>query len=456
MTRAKMDRIALFLARLDDARAMHATGLSALALAGAIHAHAQEPAAVQSLNSRPEGPSMQPSISGDGRFVAFQRLDATSGMLDVTRGWDIFVHDRSNGTTTKIADAHDEPLIHPAISADGSVVVFLEPRRDVAPAASGFRRRAWWVVAHDLGNGETHPLASSVLCDRVYWPNWRPSVSRDGRFVAFVAHAETGQLQAYVLDRETGAKEQVSVGTGGQVSERDVDFAAISANGRYAVFTSASTLLATPSVPDPFDYDEEHRHVFLRDREKQITQYASDRALRQLGYSDYVEPFVSEDGRFVAYNHNDARKMGCPHVGFVSDLADEKAGRLLDVSGSEWFQGRVWITSMTPDARFVVVESRRHDLAPYDASHRYKQVFLFERETARWRLVSARPDGKPANGLCAAGSISADGRYVAFESEAGDLVPGDTNNLSDVFVRDIETGTTERITESAQGEPQAK
>ena len=96
---------------------------------------------------------------------------------------------------------------------------------------------------------------------------------------------------------------------------------------------------------------------------------------------------------------------------------------------------------VSADGRYVVFSSYATDLVAHDTNNQ-RDVFVRDTRTGRTRLVSVGVGGAQGNGESREGSISADGRYVAFNSFATNLVPGDTNNSPDVFVRDLRTGRT--------------
>ena len=112
--------------------------------------------------------------------------------------------------------------------------------------------------------------------------------------------------------------------------------------------------------------------------------------------------------------------------------------------------GNSWPRSISADNDRVVFYSAASNLVPGDTNG-VTDVFVRELSTGRTIRVSVASDGAQANGGCGAGLISADGRYVAFESDATNLVPGDTNALSDVFVHDMITGKTTRVNVACDG-----
>ena len=106
--------------------------------------------------------------------------------------------------------------------------------------------------------------------------------------------------------------------------------------------------------------------------------------------------------------------------------------------------------SVSYDGRFVAFESSSDNLVPGVTSLNY-QVYVRDRQLSTTYLVSADPSGGPADFHCWSASISADGRFVAFESTAANLVPGDTNAHNDIFVRDLQSLATERVSVSSGG-----
>jgi Tol biopolymer transport system component len=107
--------------------------------------------------------------------------------------------------------------------------------------------------------------------------------------------------------------------------------------------------------------------------------------------------------------------------------------------------------AISDDGRFVVFVS--DDSAPLLGSSSFEEIFVRDRQTGTTALLSVAPDGAPVDGESSSPAISGDGRSVAFESYASNLVPGDTNDTWDVFMWDRQTGKTEVISVSSSGAP---
>ena len=330
-----------------------------------------------------------PAISGDGRLVAFGSDAADLVAGDANGFVDVFVRDRAAGTTRRVSVAtdgseSDSNSFDPAISADGRVVAFFSGASNLVPGRSVPDAG---VYAHDLDSGATEWLSVPLDGGSVQTgPSFRPSVSADGRFVAFASASDAlvaGDTNlsedAFVRDRELDTTTRVSVRSdGGQIEEprRRADDTAISADGRYVVFTSDARDLV-PGVAGSV------LQVFVHDRESGSTSVASVNAAGAAGYGDdSYGPSISGDGRLVAF-----------HTGAYN-----------------FFPGHVF------GAIDVVV-----------------------RDTVA-QTTRAMALGQGGSDFNLFPSISADGAWIAFGSTMSSLVDGDTNGVIDVFRRPVAGG----------------
>src|SRR5207249_3430991 len=111
-------------------------------------------------------------------------------------------------------------------------------------------------------------------------------------------------------------------------------------------------------------------------------------------------------------------------------------------------------SALSADGRFVAFDSAATDLVAGDTNGA-SDVFVHDRQTGMTERVSVASDGTQGNNASSCPALSADGRFVAFDSDATNLVAGDTNGATDVFVHDRQTGTTERVSVPSGGRTQS-
>ena len=290
-----------------------------------------------------------------------------------------------------------------------------------------------------------------------------PAVSGDGRFVAFRSLASTlvpGDTNevgdVFVHDRSTGVTERVSVDSRerqavdadqGGVLDSNFGPPAISADGRFVAFASSATNLVKSDRNQVAD-------IFVRDRAAGTTERVSVPSRKTAANGESGHPAISPDGRFVAFS-SIAYNLVPGDTNFTFDvfLADQQAGAIERVSVSSAGQ-QADNTSEDPaisaDGRFVAFSSSASDLVPGDDDGA-SDVFVRDRQAGTTESISIVDPSTGFGAHSGAAAISADGRYVGFNSLDDALVPGDTNNSYDVFVRDRSTGGLERVSLSSAG-----
>ncbi|MDQ1535490.1 MAG: hypothetical protein QOF28_3251 [Actinomycetota bacterium] len=277
------------------------------------------------------------------------------------------------------------------------------------------------------------------------------AISADGRYVAFESFAsnlvagDTNDVpDVFVRDNVTGTTSRVSVSSAEGQGDDSSNSPAISADGRYVAFFSlASNLVAGDTN---FEYD-----VFVRDTVAGTTSRASvnSSGVEGNGSSPY-KPSISADGRYVAFG-SFASNLVAGDTNDVLDVfvRDTVAGttRRASVDSAE-VQGNEnsFHPAISASGRYVAFDSGATNLVPNDINGLNSDIFVRDTvagTTARVSVDSAEVQGNDGSYDAA---ISADGRYVTFYSGATNLVAGDTNGFSDVFVRDTIGGTTSRVT----------
>ncbi|MFI2618386.1 RICIN domain-containing protein [Streptomyces sp. NPDC018584] len=254
-----------------------------------------------------------PSISADGRHVAFQSFSATLVPGDVNNEWDVFVRDRQTGTTQRISetgegnDGYDNST-RPSISADGGHIAYLS---NSAHLVAGDTNNQHDVFVWGRQSGATERV--SVAGDGSEGnggASSAPSISSDGRHVSFASHASNlvagdtnGKEDVFLRDRRAGTIERVSLSRGGGQGNAYATNPAVSGDGRYVAFSSGSTNLLVRDTNGVAD-------VFVRDRETGATHRVSSSGSGIEADGLCTSPSVSGDGRFVAFASAAANLIG--------------------------------------------------------------------------------------------------------------------------------------------------
>ena len=284
------------------------------------------------------------------------------------------------------------------------------------------------------------------------------ALSGNGRYVVFSSDAsnlvdgDTNSRDIFVRDRQNGTTELVSVASDGTQANRPASFPAISGNGRFIVYESEADNLVpgdTNEASDIFCYDRQNGTTFL-------VSLTSDGSQAN---GDSFTPSTSSDGRYVTFtslanNLVEGDTNGDRDV-FVRDLQTGTTERI-SVS-SEGVQGNSASGGLgagpgriSGDGRYVVFGSFAGSLTPDDNNLR-DDVFLRDRTLGTTVRASVSGDGAEGNDHSLYGDASDDGRYVVFHSASNNLVPEDTNDEMDIFLRDVVAGTTTRISLGLEG-----
>jgi Tol biopolymer transport system component len=391
--------------------------------------------------------SYNPVISDDGNYVAFKSIGAAQLVLrhNLQTGATDLVSTNTIGNTI----GFDDPS-GPDMTADGRFIAYTA---QTGPGTLTYSSVYLW-DAQTAANVLVSANLSGTISSNTFSDT--PAVSADGRFVTFVSdavdlatNAEAGTYQVYIRDMVSGTTKLVSADVNGGVSgDTGGAIPTISADGRYVAFDSFDGDYVANDNNAAFD-------VFVRDTATDTTDLVSQstptlQSLTANNLSSVGANSLSADGRFVAFTSladnivtNDAN--GNQDV-FVGDL-QTGTNMLVSVNSSgtgtaNSFSGNPVVNA---DGRFVVFVSSATDLVP-GQTNRIDNIYVRDLQSGAIQLVSVSTNGTGGNAASSAPAISADGRYVAFLSQAGNLVPNDLNNSVDVFWRDLETGATTSAT----------
>jgi surface antigen len=426
-------------------------------------------AGTTTLVSRGSGPSgakgndqsFDPAISGDGQHVAFASQAANLDAADTDPGVDVFVRAVTgpSPTTTLVSRADgvkgNSASQNPDISGDGGSVTF-ESYATNLDADDGDATRD--VYVRNVPGAITTLVSRATAGAKGNNESLSPGISDDGHRVTFVSSASNldpddgdATQDVFVRDLVTSTTRLVSRATGSSGAKaNDTSSApAISHDGRYAAFTSQAANL------DPADGDGAS-DVFVRDLQTETMMLAS-RASGSAGVKDRsIDPAVSSDGRYVAFVSN-ASKLDPDDVDTVADVfvRDVQAGTTTLVSRAAGFSGAKGddassSPAISGDGRYVAFTSQASNLDPDDRDHSL-DVFVRDVQAGTTTLVS-RPAGTEAvwgEYPSSSPAISGDGRYVAFVSAGTNLDPADADPTLDVFVRDLQSATTTLVSRAA-------
>ncbi len=403
-----------------------------------------ERVSVSSSGAEADFISEMSAVSADGRVVAFASQASNLVPLDTNGVADIFVRDRVTGTTERVSvdskgrqgDGHSGIVGvagYPAISADGRFVAFPSEATNLVKKD---RNGATDIFVRDRLTGTTERVSVSSAEREANGFSDGPAISADGRFVAF--HSGADNLvpgddnfadDVFVRDRLTGTTERASVNSTGVGGNSTSFLADLSADGRFVVFTSGAENLVPGATTSFFQ-------VFLHDRVTGKTERVSQDAAGNGGDGNSAVPVVSADGRFVAFETVAANLIGDgSHQGhiLVRDRATGGFERVsVDSAGNpgDEFSGRPDITA---DGRYVAFQSIATNLVAGDTNNR-SDIFVRDRQSGTTARVSVSSAGAEANGGSERAKIADDGAVSAFQSNADNLVPGDTGPTTDIFV----------------------
>ena len=306
------------------------------------------------------------------------------------------------------------------------------------------------------GSATTERLSVSSSGEQANDHSYTPAISADGRYVAYVSDASNlvaedtnGAPDVFVRDRKLDTTSRVSVSSTGHQGNGDsgVYGPAISADGRYVAFTSKATNLVSGDTNGRKD-------VFVRDRKLHKTRRVSVSSSGRQGYGASFNVAISADGRYVAFSSlapnlvaGDVNKHSDV---FVRDRKRHTTRRVSVSSAGRQGNAESFGPAISADGRYVAFESRASNFAARDRHGTY-DVFVRDRKLHKTRMMSVSSTGNPGNSSSENPAISADGHYVAFDSYATNLVSGDTNGEPDAFLRDRKRHTTSRVNVSSTG-----
>lgn len=398
---------------------------------------------VDSAGGQSDGPSSAAAISQDERFISFNSLATTLVPGDTNGRYDIFVHDRLTGATTRASVASDGTQangdsFYSALSGDGRFVALS------SDASNLVANDANWtdIFVHDRPTGQTELASLSSTGVQASASCAQVAISADGRFVAFVTVASNlvpndtnGQFDVFVRDRQTAQTILVSVAFDGTGGNDRSETPALSADGRFIAFQSYAGNMVAGDANELLD-------VFVRDMALGTTTLVSVDSSGAQGLGSSQWPAISADGRRVAFTSASSGLVGGDTNGatdaFWRDL-DLGVTRRVSVNsaGGESAEGSDIPVAISGDGRMVAFSSTASHLAGGDTNST-NDVFLHDTVTGTTVRVDLGVSGEQGNDWTFGPALGATGHVTAYSSLADTLVDDDSNGFFDVFASAVQ------------------
>lgn len=403
-----------------------------------------------------------PVITPDGRYVAFFSL-ATNLVRGVpgTSAGEMYLRDRVTGTMTWAStnaaaivsttlDLSNAPAYHPRLSDDGRYVAF--------KAGSISQTGAVVILEYD----STTSTTTVINTNGIGWytdlnDDYGPAMTPDGRFIGFAMHEgafDSGYSSVHVWDTQSATDTLVSDDGSGVPTNTVSYMPAISTNGQFVAFLSNATNLTANAVSNGF-------HIFRRNLQTGTTQLA-DVDTNGVGSTDdeLTSLSLTADGQFVAFTSPDGGLVsgdvnraydvfGRDFIAGGTEVISERYPTVIPQAGDGFSAMGQW--SVSANGQWAAFASAADDLVPNDTNQE-PDVFVRDLVNGTNQLVSVGLNGSSALGGGSGNPvISADGRYVAFISGASNLVAGPVNTCANVFRRDLQTGATVLVSVGTDG-----
>ncbi|HET6791331.1 MAG TPA: hypothetical protein VFI35_07065 [Actinomycetota bacterium] len=413
----------------------------AVALAGPARAAATtKRVSVRSNEAQGNNDSTEPVVSRDGRFVVFSSDASNLVAGDTNDAMDVFVRDRRLGTTKRVSVRSNEAQgnagsQHPEVSTNGRFVVFDSSASNLV---AGDGNNQIDIFVRDLQLGTTRLLSVRSNGNQGNGPSYDPSISGNGRFVVFTSESSNlvrsdtnDRRDVFLRDVQQDTTVRVSLSSREAQGNEHSQDTVISADGVSIVFLSSASNLVPRDTNGVTD-------VFVRDRVGGTTRRLSLNSTQVQANGPSDLPTVSAKGRFVAFRSEATNLVG-GDGNMVSDvfLRDRQVSTTKRVSLSTAGAGGDNGSndpSISANGRYVAFSSDASNLVE-DDTNLSQDIFIRDRINRTTRRVSLSAVGGEGDGGSFDPEISGDGRFVVFESNSTDLLTGDTNDATDIYIR---------------------
>ncbi|MBI5929396.1 MAG: fibronectin type III domain-containing protein [Chloroflexi bacterium] len=445
-----------------------------------------------------EGTGSFVDISGDGRYVTFTSSSILS-TSDTDTSYDLYLHDRQTGLTTLVSqNANGQKgnsiSIRPRISADRQVLAFVSYANNlisedmngtwdafvvnipqisypielaVTPQSQTTMNITWnapysneiayhierssdgingWAEVGTVPASSTTYSDGSLLCNTRYY--YRVRAEFEGGYSSYSPIANARTNTCLVSCDSNAAIHRISIGSDGQQGNRSSSWVNVSADGRYIVFQSDASNLVPNDSNNTTD-------IFVHDRVTCETTRVSLASTDEQANGPSDTPNISGDGRYVVYTSYATNLVAGDTNGYADVyLYDRQTRQVIQINAatnsqdSSYGGDSGWISA---DGRYVVFDTQSNTLVSPPETNFVRDVFVRELATGEIRMASRSLSGVSNADPSSVGTISGDGRYVVFISSSTSLVAGDITRNNEVFMRDMQTNTTRRISMSTSG-----
>lgn len=396
-------------------------------------------ASVSSSGTQANGKSDYPSLSADGRHVIF--LSEATNLVpgDTNKSQDVFLRDLKKKITVRVSSstAGEEAngdSYSASISASGRYVTFGSAASNLV---SGDTNKKSDVFVKDRKANKMVRASLSSSGQQANGMSTDPALSANGRYVVFESHATNlvegdtnGHADIFVRDLVLNVTARVSLSSSGQEIKAACESPSIAADGRHVVFSSHSGKFVMNDTNGKED-------IFLRDVKLKTTICLSVSSSGIPGDDNSYSPMISADGRYAVFvseasNLVEGDTNKSPDV-FVRDLKKNVTKRVSVSSSGGQANADCIAPSISANGRYVAFMSWASNLAGQsdDTFH----IFVRDNVLEKTFMVSVNSSGAKANDFNQYPSLSGDGRTVAFVSNASNMVVGDANGVTDIFVR---------------------
>ncbi|MDX2266120.1 MAG: hypothetical protein NW215_14265 [Hyphomicrobiales bacterium] len=413
---------------------------------------ATEIISVNNQGVQANGSSELPTLNGDGRYVVFEsNASNLAGGNYINIFNNLFLYDRQTDTITRLTiglggAAPNSSFSDPSISADSRYIVFSSGATNLILDDVNDFDDIFIYDRFALPGQELRRISTTSSGAEANGDSFLPVVSGNNQFVVFESVATNfapndlnGSSDIFVKNIQTGAIQRITNNLSGFSANRSSVNPDISDDGRYVAFSSTAGDL----VADASENNSEDVFVFDRNSNvmRKISAAPGSSGTQIDGNGTSRNAVLSADGRFVAFQSSATNLVANDLNGntdiFIATTSNGVISRIAFGNSGVSSDGAMFNPSLSGDGRYVVFQSDATNLVADDTNNR-DDIFVYDRQTGRIARVSvdfnaAGDDGVNTNDNSGLPQISDDGRVITFLSRASDLVPDDNDLLTDVF-----------------------